>query len=70
MLDDDKLKIESYLFDLSGGYSQFVDGIRSFHNKIDDKGFVIDNNTIAETPAIILSLNFKRSAGWMTILIS
>ena len=44
----DKLKIESYLFHLSGGYTQFEDGIRTFHNKKDDKGFVIDNNTILE----------------------
>ena len=29
----DKLNIDSYLFHLSGGYTQFENGVRTFHNK-------------------------------------
>ena len=59
----DKLKIESYLFHLSGGYTQFEDGIRTFHNKKDDKGFVIDNNTIA-----IVRGSVTRKDSWMDFI--
>ena len=59
----DKLKIESYLFHLSGGYTQFEDGIRTFHNKKDDKGFVIDNNTIA-----IVRGSATRKDSWMDFI--
>ena len=59
----DKLKIESYLFHLSGGYTQFENGIRTFHNKKDDKGFVIDNNTIA-----IVRGSVTRKDSWMDFI--
>ena len=59
----DKLKIESYLFHLSGGYTQFEDGIRTFHNKKDDKGFVIDNNTIA-----VVRGSVTRKDSWMDFI--
>ena len=59
----DKLKIESYLFHLSGGYTQFENGIRTFHNKKDDKGFVIDNNTIA-----IVRGSATRKDSWMDFI--
>ena len=59
----DKLKIESYLFHLSGGYTQFEDGIRTFHNKKDDKGFVIDNNTIA-----VIRGSVTRKDSWMDFI--
>ena len=59
----DKLKIESYLFHLSGGYTQFEDGIRTFHNKKDDKGFLIDNNTIA-----IVRGSVTRKDSWMDFI--
>ena len=59
----DKLKIESYLFHLSGGYTQFENGIRTFHNKKDDKGFVIDNNTIA-----IVRGSTTRKDSWMDFI--
>ena len=59
----DKLKIESYLFHLSGGYTQFENGIRTFHNKKDDKGFVIDNNTIA-----VVRGSVTRKDSWMDFI--
>ena len=43
----DKLKIDNYLFRLSGGTMTFENGVRKFHNKDDDKGFQIGKDTVA-----------------------
>ena len=59
----DKLKIPSYLFQLSGGHTEFEDGIRTFHNKGDDKGFLIDRNTVA-----IIRGSVTRKDSWMDFI--
>jgi ribosomal protein S6--L-glutamate ligase len=59
----DKLNISSYLFQLSAGYTQFVEGIRTFHNKDDKKGFVIDKNTVA-----IIRGSVTRKDSWLDFI--
>jgi len=59
----DKLNISSYLFQLSAGYTQFVEGIRTFHNKDDEKGFVIDKDTVA-----IIRGSVTRKDSWLDFI--
>ena len=42
-----KLGWKYYLYKLTGGYTSNEDNIRRLHNKDDEKGFVVDKNTIA-----------------------
>jgi len=56
----DKLKYPHYLFKLSGGYTHRENGILSFYNKDDKKGFEIDKDTVA-----IVRGSITRKDSWM-----
>ena len=56
----DKLNYPFYLFKLTGGYTHREDGILSFHNKDDKKGFEIDKNTVA-----VIRGSITRKDSWM-----
>jgi len=56
----DKLNYPFYLFKLSGGYTHRENGVLSFHNKDDKKGFEIDKNTVA-----VIRGSITRKDSWM-----
>ena len=59
----DKLKFPNYLYKLTGGYTTYEDGVRKFHNKDDNKGFEIDNNTVA-----IIRGSITRKDSWLDLV--
>lgn len=58
-----KLGWKYYLYKLTGGYTSNEDNIRRLHNKDDEKGFVVDKNTIA-----IFRGSVVRRDSWMDII--
>ncbi len=58
-----KLNIPFYLFKLTDGYVNYEDGIRTFHNKDDKKGFEIDRNTVA-----VIRGSITRKDSWLDIV--
>ena len=59
----DKLKFPFYLFKLSGGYTHRENGVLSFHNKDDKKGFEITKDTVA-----IIRGSITRKDSWMDMV--
>ncbi len=59
----EKLKVPFYLYKLTGGYTKYEDGIRTFHNKDDKKGFEIDRDTVA-----IIRGSITRKDSWLDLV--
>ena len=59
----EKLGWKYYLYKLTGGYTTYNDGVRRFHNKEDNKGFVVDKDTVA-----IIRGSITRKDSWMDLI--
>jgi len=58
-----KLGWDYYLYKLTGGYTSYEKGIRRVHNKEDDKGFIVNSDTIA-----IFRGSVVRKDSWMDLV--
>ena len=59
----EKLGWKYYLYKLTGGYTTYNDGVRRFHNKEDNKGFVVDKDTVA-----IIRGSITRKVSWLDLI--
>ena len=58
-----KLGWDYYLYKLTGGYTSFEKGIRRVHNQKDEKGFIVNKDTIA-----IFRGSVVRKDSWMDMV--
>src|SRR5210317_1478130 len=59
----EKLKFPYYVFNVTGGYTTYEDGVRRFHNKDDKKGFEVGTMTVA-----IVRGSITRKDSWLDLV--
>ena len=59
----EKLKFPFYVFNMTGGYTTYEDGVRRFHNKEDKKGFEVGAMTVA-----IVRGSITRKDSWLDLV--